>query len=508
VLVAVLVVASVSILSLLAMRGTLDGEPVFGLAGSRFAFYASPARAWEFGAGALLALTLPLVQRMPVVLGSALGAFGVGLLALGVAPTPVGDPSFRLSAALLVVGGTSALLAAGAARSNLVSRGLAAAPLVWIGDLSYSWYLWHWPLIVFARALGPVGGWVPVGAAAVSLVPAWLSLRFVENPIRRAPDLRGRRLLALTAVCIAIPVAACGGLLAVNSAFERTAALKSWQRVERPHADGVLGCNSRAPLGERPKGLCTWRVPHARGTVVLVGDSNAGHFTEPVVRAAKQAGYNITVATLWSCPFVDLNVEPGIGDFRKVCRHFVTGTLATLERTHPSLVIMAARSDYYIEGEEVGLGLPASRTELHDAVEKADLWEQGTRSILTKLTGAGVPVIVVHPVPELPTDSDGSAVIRILLHSTPATVSRSEVDRARSPAVGAENRAISAVTGASSLDFEDTVCGPTSCSSDRGGRFRYRDSTHLSVDGALLLTHPFLLEIDRRARRATRDPSS
>jgi hypothetical protein len=117
-------------------------------------------------------------------------------------------------------------------------------------------------------------------------------------------------------------------------------------------------------------------------------------------------------------------------------------------------------------------------------------------------------VILVHPGPELPTDSDGSAVIRILLHSTPATVSRSEVDRARSPAVGAENRAISAVTGASSLDFEDTVCGPTTCSSDRGGRFRYRDSTHLSVDGALLLTHRFLLEIGRRARRATRDPSS
>jgi peptidoglycan/LPS O-acetylase OafA/YrhL len=361
VLVPVVAVATLSVLSLLWVRTTLEGATVFGLAGSRFAFYASPARAWEFGAGALLALLLPLVRKLPDVLGSALGALGVGLLALGIAPTAVGDPGLRLSAALLVVGGTSALIAAGSA-ANLFSRGLALAPFVWIGDLSYSWYLWHWPLIVFARAVWPVGGWVPVAAAAVSIVPAWLSLRLVENPIRRAPELRGRRLAALTAVCIAIPVAACAGLVAVNGAVERSAALESWQRVERPHADGVLGCNVPAPLGERPKGLCTWHEPHARGTVVLVGDSNAGHFTEPVVRAAKQAGYDVTVATLWSCPFVDLRVEPGEGDFHKACRHFFSGTLTTLERTHPSLVIMASRSDYYVEGEEVGLGAPASES--------------------------------------------------------------------------------------------------------------------------------------------------
>jgi SGNH domain-containing protein len=95
-------------------------------------------------------------------------------------------------------------------------------------------------------------------------------------------------------------------------------------------------------------------------------------------------------------------------------------------------------------------------------------------------------------------------VIRILLHSNPATVSRSAVDRARSRSVGAETRALAAVPEASSLDFENTVCGRTSCSSDRGGHFWYRDSTHLSVDGALLLTHRFYLAINSRAKPSAR----
>jgi peptidoglycan/LPS O-acetylase OafA/YrhL len=496
---AVIAIAAVSVSSFLLMWETSAGSSFAGVGGSQFAFYSAPARAWEFGAGALLALALPLMRRLPMLLGSAFGALGLGLVVLSVAPTSYGDAGFRPTAAMLAIGGACALLAAGSAPANLVSRGLGTWPLVRIGDLSYSWYLWHWPLIVFARALWPSSGWVAVGAAGLSLLPAWLSYRFVENPIRFSPRIKGRVAFALATGCMAIPIAASGGLIATRGALERTQSLQSWNRVERRHADGLLGCNTAAPLGERPAGLCNWHVTHPRGTVVLVGDSNAGHFTEPFRRAARQAGYDAIVATLYSCPFVDLRVEPGIGSFNRTCGHFFDGTLATLVARRPSLVIMAARSDYYIEDAEVGLGAPGSEESFHTAAVKAPLWQEGVTSVLASLNQAGIPGIVVHPIPPLRTDSEGTALITILLRSNSASVARSGVDSRLLRSVSAEDQAVAGAQSASTLDFEDAVCGPERCSSNQGRRFLYRDSTHLSVDGALTLTGRFYAAISAHA---------
>src|SRR5580765_4339515 len=152
----------------------------------RFGFYGAPARAWEFGGGALLALVFPLLRRVPAFAATAAGT--CGLAAVCFAGFAIhGQASFSAWEALLPVGGACLLMAAGAAPENMCSALLAVRPLTWIGDRSYSWYLWHWPLIVFARGLAPGSGWVAPVAAAISLVPASLSYRYVENPIRYHP---------------------------------------------------------------------------------------------------------------------------------------------------------------------------------------------------------------------------------------------------------------------------------------------------------------------------------
>src|SRR5262249_57146028 len=106
---------------------------------------------------------------------------------------------------VLPVAGACALIVAGARRRVGVSRLLGTRPLVWVGDLSYSWYLWHWPVIVFAAALWPRVRGIGALAAALSLLPAWASFRFVENPIR-SRQWSGRRLFALAFVCIVAPL--------------------------------------------------------------------------------------------------------------------------------------------------------------------------------------------------------------------------------------------------------------------------------------------------------------
>src|SRR5262249_17308075 len=143
------------------------------------AFYASPARAWEFGAGALTALLAPVWARLPAAAAS------VGTTAA--LPLLVASGFFAeekplwLGTAVLA---TWALLGAGS-RPPGGSALLGLPALVAVGDLSYSLYLWHWPLIVFGRALFPTSAHAAPIAALLSIGPAVVSYRWIENPIRR-----------------------------------------------------------------------------------------------------------------------------------------------------------------------------------------------------------------------------------------------------------------------------------------------------------------------------------
>jgi peptidoglycan/LPS O-acetylase OafA/YrhL len=493
--------AAIGVISVLSfvLAVVLSSGTTFGSA-QRFAFYSSFTRAWEFGAGALLALAAPVLRRLSATSGQIVGV--AGLAAIGAGAFVIrGTVSFPGWPTLLPVGGACALLAAGFAHSILSTRILSARPIVWIGDRSYSWYLWHWPVIVFARALVPGAG-VAAVAAALSLVPACLSYRYVENPIRFRVDFHRRRVLGLVAICVVVPIAVCTGWIGVQDALSRTSAMQAWQTADQPHADLVNGCESPVPLGQRTGTRwirCSSSTAHARGRIVLVGDSNAGHFTEPVVRAAARAGYDVTVAPLAGCPFVDLRVV-GTSVGERACRGFDSGSLSALVRARPSLVVLANRDDDLISASSKGFGSAAGGAVAYGRAEKARLWERGLASVLHRLSRAGIPVLLVRPVPAIPTLPSGCAVIRVLTGSCRGSVSRTAVAVSRRRAVEAENRAVRLAPTAVILDVEDDLCGPTRCSSVRDGTVLYRDSDHLTVAGALTLTSVFYRAIVLHAR--------
>src|SRR5579871_2758842 len=208
----------------------------------QFAFYSSASRGWEFGAGAVLALTGWTLERTwrwvaPTVATVALGA----LLAVAFGDLDnVVAGSF--SSVAVAVAATTALILAGSGRSNAVSRLLGARPFARVGDLSYSLYLWHWPLIVFALAIWPSSRLAAPLAALCAVLPAWLSYRFVENPIRFDPRFRGAGSLVLATICLAVPLAAAAALGAVQSRLPAAAATAD-------HADVIAGCDVNLPFG-------------------------------------------------------------------------------------------------------------------------------------------------------------------------------------------------------------------------------------------------------------------
>ncbi len=181
-----------------------------------WAFFSLPTRAWELGVGALLALGAPLLPAVSGRVAAALGWGGLALVALGGIVITEATP-FPGWAAILPVAGTAMAVAAGTrAVAPLHARVLGWGPFRYVGRISYSLYLWHWPVLVLVPiALGgplPLAGRVAL-VVLVAVPLAALSQRFVEDPLRRGKvigTVTRRNLAFAGALSLAVAVGSVG----------------------------------------------------------------------------------------------------------------------------------------------------------------------------------------------------------------------------------------------------------------------------------------------------------
>ena len=484
------------------------GQSLPGVSAPRqFAFYGSPTRAWEFAVGAMLALAGGALSRLPGRLAAVAGLAGLVLLGWS-SLAMAGDQPFPGWVAWAPVGGAALLIVGGGTAAGMTGAGgwltrlLSCRVAVWLGDRSYGWYLWHWPFVVFARALWPETPLALVAASALSLLPAWASYRYIETPIRAARQPSAASTLRLGAACLLLPFLAFGGLLWAHQAILATRLAAPIGEALALHIDEVRHCDGVRPLQAGGQPGCTWHVPQPRGQVVLLGDSNAGHFTEPLVQAANAAGYDATVATLAGCPFVDVHLYDH-GQPSTACQAFVAEAVTALAALRPSLVVLATAADGYIE--EPGTGLrddpTAALATTPDA--KARLWQQGLDQLLTRINRTA-PALMVQPVPRFRTWTLAScAAWKVWLNpqACGGSVPRNEMLAWRARAVTSQQAAVARHPGSSSLDLTDTLCPQATCFVTQGDLWLYRDGAHLSVPGALTLTETFRTAIEARIGR-------
>ena len=220
------------------------------------AYYSTLARAWELALGAALAVAAPHVARLSGRVGFACG--WLGLLAIGYAAWAYSEGTpFSGSAALLPAAGAALVIAAGlAARQTAldVGRMLALAPLGYLGDRSYAFYLWHWPVLILATQYAgrELSLGVKLGLLAFAFLLSVASYRFVENPIRRMkPALRvGGLLWPATATAVALVA------VVIVDSTDRTAA-----RLERPRRPRCGRHRSCARASRPRRSRSTWSSP-------------------------------------------------------------------------------------------------------------------------------------------------------------------------------------------------------------------------------------------------------
>jgi peptidoglycan/LPS O-acetylase OafA/YrhL len=277
------------------------------------AFYLLPTRAWELGVGAILAL-VP-ARRAPARATGWMSEItaGVGLALVAAALVAPGVIRLPDHGVVLAVAGTALLVGIGERSNTLVSRLLGAAPLVWIGLISYSLYLWHWPVIVFSkyflvrelRPLEVAALWVLMVAAAA------LSWRFVERPFRRR-EFPVRRLYVGSAAVTAV-LATAGLALLLSRGLP--ARLNPEAAVINEAVDTYFRCalGDRVVLGlERACALNLAARDPARAQLVLLGSSHAQMYA-PVWREILEQRHEggLLVSHVGCLPTVSANFDLG-----------------------------------------------------------------------------------------------------------------------------------------------------------------------------------------------------
>jgi peptidoglycan/LPS O-acetylase OafA/YrhL len=467
------------------------------------AYFVTPGRAWEFALGGALG-ALRAVPTLPRAVAWAGWVVMVGsMVTFGErSGVPGGLTWLPVLACLLVVW-------AGIGSGESGVRVLR--PLTWAGDVSYSLYLWHWPLIVFAPyALGlPMSPGLAAGILVLTGVVAHLSTRYVEDPVRRGAWFASGpawRSLAPAAVAmavvaglaLAVPRTLAGDLddvqLELEALVESGGACVGAASATRSCPDSHVLAVAQADLAtienspyrpawgstcqvdpEDPEPApCEFGVPpeEAERRIALVGDSHAGHWAATLDTIARQEQWNVVMQVKSSCAVVDGDWRAGWATEPMVdsCRDWGEQVDAAL-LSDPSIdtVVVSAISREYVTSAPDG-GVAQLRQQ----------WRRWTR--------AGKDVVVLGDPPALGHDSlpeclgrAGSAVDPCW---APRTVATSD------PLMEAA-RGQRGVTAWSPLPY---TCDRTRCHAVVGGLPVYGDQSHLLMYFARTLA-PMLREV-------------
>lgn len=401
------------------------------------AYFSTFTRGWELGVGAALAVVAPWLTRLPALLRPMLA--WVGLSAMTASLFLISDASpFPAPAAALPVIGTALVIAAGSGAARYPTLGVLTNPVSqYLGNISYSMYLWHWPIIVFGGVLladsGLLGTVALIGAIVLTSV---YSFHLVEDPIRRSNWLNGRSgkdrpkravgaslpwtwvsFLAIIIVVMAAfqlaprmvpgpdstasgdsapaPVAdGADPITALQQEISAALATEAWpdnldptidEAINTPDtSEEILPCGLIVPYDEAK---CTFGDPAAEHTAVLVGDSTSMAYVEAIHTAlGDDNGWQVKSYGTFGCSFMEpliWNEDPDVVDN---CEDRKDAAVDAINELQPDLVFITNTYDPRVPvGEEDAL--------------TPDGWKEAMAEIVARFQGSAGKIVFLAPPP-------------------------------------------------------------------------------------------------------------
>lgn len=443
------------------------------------AFFHTETRIWQLALGGLVAAFVMTIElNVAAWIRACLAWLGAGAILASIilySDTLAYPGHFALLPAL---GAAGLLLGTRSPAATLLNRVLSHRLAGWIGDRSYSLYLWHWPIQVFARTLFPTG-FVEVFTLPLSVLVAHLVYAHVEQPFHKGRWSRfnSRRILA-SALATILSVVVVAGWLQLSPdgvAFpEREQAVAAAiDDFGRNYADG---CHLNFEQVAQPP--CRYGPAGAKHTVALVGDSHAAQWLEPLLSAATASDWDVVSWTKSSCPLADVRVwfvpRKVAYDDCDAWRRQIIEKLKGPDR--PDLVIVANATNY--SGWLLGSDMQVLTGFAADAAR-----QKGLAATIDDLRASGVRVALLRDTPKAYTD------YRICLASGAAGCGRPRSEALAGADV--DYGFLYERTDVHLIDLTDLICGPEMCPAERDGLIVYRDSEHLTASFARTLAGSF-----------------
>ena len=452
-------------------------------------YYLLPSRMWELMLGALLALgAAPLPASRPLQEG--LSVAGLLLIAFGVFAY---SPATRFPGAAALAPCLGAALIIAASESAALNRALSMKPVVFVGLISYSLYLWHWPIYVFARTrlTHPLTTSETAFLIALSFALAVLSWRFIERPFRGKITWRSAALFTSAGAAMAISAACALFIVDMRGLPQRfSPQIRSILAEENDSESRMHECFGMTAADVERGRLCQIGAKVQEASFMLWGDSHADALIPAVQSLAKRQNRAGLFAGTDSCPPL---LGVGRADTAK-CEAFNDAVAKVATSKAIREVILEARWAKNAEGSSFGPEAQP-RIRLYDDIsegrterETRDVFYRGLDRTVRRLTKAGKKVVLVASVPEVGFPVP-PVLARMKMRDPGATITTS-IARYRERqkfvlwAFGQMHNRYSA-----KVVYPDRVfCHGGACRISMRGRPLYRDGHHLSTFGAQQLT--------------------